>query len=157
MLKLEERLSHGRGERPTQHITKRKSWHPKALNQRANLHSPFSWSPSCIFSYFFYFFWLCYMACRILVPWSRIELVPLQYGLRVLTTGLPGKSPIRYILMPSRVVSLVAQSVKSLPATPETWVWSLGREVPLEKEMATQSSILAWRIHAQRSLGGYSP
>ena len=33
-----------------------------------------------------------------------------------------------------------------LPAMQETWVWSLGREDPLEKEMATHSSILAWRI-----------
>ena len=36
--------------------------------------------------------------------------------------------------------------VKSLPAMQETQVWSLGREDPLEKEMATHSGILAWRI-----------
>ena len=42
--------------------------------------------------------------------------------------------------------SLVAQMVKRLPAMRETWVRSLGREDPLEKEMATHSSILAWRI-----------
>ena len=42
--------------------------------------------------------------------------------------------------------SLVAQLVKNLPAMQETWVRSLGREDPLEKEMATHSSILAWRI-----------
>ena len=36
--------------------------------------------------------------------------------------------------------------VKRLPAKRETWVRSLGREDPLEKEMATHSSILAWRI-----------
>ena len=36
--------------------------------------------------------------------------------------------------------------VKSLPAVQETWVQSLGQEDPLEKEMATQSSILAWKI-----------
>ena len=36
--------------------------------------------------------------------------------------------------------------VKNLPAMLETWVQSLGREDPLEKEMATHSSILAWRI-----------
>ena len=41
---------------------------------------------------------------------------------------------------------LVAQRVKHLPAMWETWVQSLGWEVPLEKEMATHSSILAWRI-----------
>ena len=36
--------------------------------------------------------------------------------------------------------------VKNLPAMQETWVRSLGREDPLEKGMATHSSILAWRI-----------
>ena len=39
-----------------------------------------------------------------------------------------------------------AQMVKNQPATWETWVQSLGQEDPLEKEMATHSSILAWRI-----------
>ena len=42
--------------------------------------------------------------------------------------------------------SCVAQSVKPLPVMWETWVQFLGREVPLKKEMATYSSILAWRI-----------
>ena len=40
----------------------------------------------------------------------------------------------------------MAQTVKHLPTMWETWVQSLGREVPLEKEMATHSSILAWKI-----------
>ena len=39
----------------------------------------------------------------------------------------------------------------------ETWVCCLGHEDHLEKEMAIHSSILAWRIHRQRSLAGYSP
>ena len=42
--------------------------------------------------------------------------------------------------------SLVAQRLKRLPGMQETWVRSLGRKDPLEKEMATHSSILAWRI-----------
>ena len=42
--------------------------------------------------------------------------------------------------------SLVAQLVKNLPTTWETWVQSLGWEDPVEKEKATHSSILAWRI-----------
>jgi len=41
--------------------------------------------------------------------------------------------------------SLVSQVVKCLPAMWETWVQSLGWEDPLEKEMATHSSILAWK------------
>ena len=40
----------------------------------------------------------------------------------------------------------MAQTVEDLPAMPETWVQSLGQEVPLEKGMATHSSILAWRV-----------
>ena len=44
------------------------------------------------------------------------------------------------------MTSLVAQMVKRLPTMRETWVQSLGREDPLEKEMATHSSILAWKI-----------
>ena len=40
----------------------------------------------------------------------------------------------------------MAQMVKNLPAKQEVWVGSLGREDPLEKGMATHSSILAWRI-----------
>ena len=39
----------------------------------------------------------------------------------------------------------------------ETLVWSLSREGPLEKEMTTQSSVLAGKSHEQRSLAGYSP
>ena len=46
--------------------------------------------------------------------------------------------------------------VKRLPAMREIWVRSLGRENPLEKEMATHSSTLAWKI-PWRSLVGYSP
>ena len=42
--------------------------------------------------------------------------------------------------------SLVAQRLNRLPAMRETWVRSLGQEDPVEKEMATHSSILAWRI-----------
>ena len=42
--------------------------------------------------------------------------------------------------------SLVAQMVNCLSAMRETWVWSLGREDTLEKEMATQSSTIAWKI-----------
>ena len=46
--------------------------------------------------------------------------------------------------------SLVAQMVKNLPTVRETWVQSLGWKDPLEKGMATHSSILAWRIPMDR-------
>ena len=42
--------------------------------------------------------------------------------------------------------SLIAQLVKNLPAIQETWVQFISQEDPLEKKMATHSSILAWRI-----------
>ena len=48
----------------------------------------------------------------------------------------------------------MAQTVKNLPAMWETWFWSLGWEDPLEKGMATQSSILAWRIPWTEEPGG---
>ena len=51
---------------------------------------------------------------------------------------------------PVFLASPVAQIVKNLPAMQETWVWSLGWEDPLEKGMATHSSILAWRIPMDR-------
>ena len=51
-------------------------------------------------------------------------------------------------------VSLVAQSLKHLPAMQETWVQSLGWEDSLEKEMATHPSILAWRIPWMEEPGG---
>ena len=44
--------------------------------------------------------------------------------------------------------------VKDLPALKETWVQSLGREDPVEKKMATHSSILAWRIPCTEEPGG---
>ena len=50
--------------------------------------------------------------------------------------------------------SLVAQRLKPLPIMWETWVRSLGQEDPLEKEMATHSSILAWRIPWTEEPGG---
>ena len=50
--------------------------------------------------------------------------------------------------------SLVAQMVKNLPAMQETWVQSLSWEDPPEKEMATHSSILAWRIPWTKESGG---
>ena len=53
--------------------------------------------------------------------------------------------------------SLIAQSVKNMPAMQETQVRFLGREDPLEKEMASHSSILAGNCHVQRSLVGCSP
>ena len=70
----------------------------------------------------------------------------------------PAFLPLRYVYCLEGIIfylffnisflrtSLVAQRLKRLPAMQETWVRSLGRKDPLEKEMATHSSTLAWRI-----------
>ena len=52
----------------------------------------------------------------------------------------------------SHWTSLVAQMVKNPPAMWETWIGFLGWEDPVEKDMATHSSILAWRIPMDRGL-----
>ena len=51
-----------------------------------------------------------------------------------------------YIILIGYRAFLVAQMVKCLPAMQDTWVQSLGQEDPLEKEMQTHSSTLAWKI-----------
>ena len=55
------------------------------------------------------------------------------------------------------MASLEAQTVKNLPALQETQVWSLDREDPLEKGMATTPVFLPGESHGQRRLEGYSP
>ena len=73
-----------------------------------------------------------------------VQETPVQFlGLKN-SPGSPGEG-IGYLLQYSWA-SLVAQLVKNLPAIWETWVPSLGWEDPLEKETATHSNILAWRI-----------
>ena len=70
-----------------------------------------------------------------------------------------GRSPgdgIGYLLQYSWA-PLAAQMVKNPPAMWETWVRSLGWEDPLEEDMATHSSVLAWRILWTGEPGGYSP
>ena len=64
-----------------------------------------------------------------------------------------------YYFSPKKSVeaSLVAQRIKRLPTVQETQVRSLVWEDPLEKEMATHSSILAWRIPRTEEPVGYSP
>ena len=52
---------------------------------------------------------------------------------------------------------VVAQMVKNLPVIQDTWVQHLGWEDPLEKGMATYSSVLAGEFQGQKSLAGYSP
>ena len=76
-------------------------------------------------------------------------------SLPVLETSFNGKSwdPSKRVY----VWALVAQTVKNLPAVQETQVQSLGREDPLEKRMATHSSILAWSMPWIEEPGGLQP
>ena len=71
---------------------------------------------------------------------------------RIPGTGEPGGLPsmglhrVRHDWSDLTAAAAVAQMAKNLPATQETWVWSLGQEDPLEKGLATHSRTFAWRI-----------
>ena len=71
-------------------------------------------------------------------------------GILTFYVGDPGLIPRQCMPLAARHftfwASLVAQMVKNLPVMKENWVQSLGREDPLEKGMATHSSILTWEI-----------
>ena len=82
-----------------------------------------------------------------------IEVVILRISCYSVAWPLPGPNP-RVEFSPKHLffltairlrASLVAQTVKNLPAIQESQVWSLGWEDPLEKDMATHPSILVWR------------
>ena len=64
----------------------------------------------------------------------------------------PGEPTVIYTFY--QYISLMAQMVKNLPSMWENWDQSLGREAPLEKEMATYSSILTWKIPWREEAGG---
>ena len=102
------------------------------------------------------------------VPLGLLEAMASEPGLGVMPVNWWTSSTTRSIVREGLEVrlaawsslgrtSLVAQMVKNLPAMQKTWVWYLDGEDPLEKGMATHSSVLAWRIPGQRNLAGYSP
>ena len=90
-------------------------------------------------------------------PWKDsischlVPLLGLAVNLSISSLGLLGR--LLTAFEPFYLVFLVAQTVKSLPATQETRVWSLGQEDPLEKGMATHSSILVWKNSTDREPG----
>ena len=61
---------------------------------------------------------------------------------------------VNYVSVKLIRASLVAQKIKNLLAVQETWIQYLGRDDPLEKEIATHSSILAWKIPRTEESGG---
>ena len=80
---------------------------------------------------------LC-IRCQSIGPWASASVLPMN---------IQDWFPLQFGF-------LVAQRLKRLPLMRETWVWSLGQEDPLEKDMATHSSILAWRILWTEEPGG---
>ena len=100
---------------------------------------------------------------RLLCPWASpgkntgvgchvlLEGISPTQGLNL---GLLHCRQILYNLSFTTLASMVAQTVKNLPAMPETQIQSLGWEAPLEKEMATHSSILAQKIPWTEEPGG---
>ena len=113
---------------------------------------------SCGHCFFFFFLQICWhIECSTFTAscfriWNRSSGIPLP-PLALFLVMFPKAHLTSHSRMPgSRLVvtlswaSLVAQMVKHLPAMLETWVQSLGQEDLLEKEIATHSSTLAWKI-----------
>ena len=94
------------------------------------------------------------------IPWNFSQLSALslfflpRFALLKLISQMRNDLLLQLLFANEKKASLVAQTVKNLPAMQETWVWSLGQEDPLEEEMATCSSILAWRIPWTEEPGG---
>ena len=98
-------------------------------------------------------FW--FLGCEaygILAPQPGVEPAPLALEGEILTSG-PVKKSLQLMFL-SVSSALVAQMVMNLPAMQETQVQFLGFEYPLEKGMATLSSILTWRIPWTEEPGG---
>ena len=83
-----------------------------------------------------------------------VSVMPSNYPVLCRPLLLPPKQAMQCCKKKKKAsIFLVAQTVKHLPTMRETRVLSLGREDPLEKEMATHSSILAWKIPWTEELG----
>ena len=77
---------------------------------------------------------------------SRLKFTCPEINNNLIGTQSPAGASNTHLLSTKHGASLVAQMGRNLPAMQEIWVQPLGWEDPLEKEMATHSSILAWRI-----------
>ena len=90
--------------------------------------------------------WWLYHSVNLLNATELYTIVINQKNKQTTTTKKPSSQTKNWVRLNKHWASLVIQLGKNLPAMRETWVWSLGWEDLLEKEMATHSSILAWRI-----------
>ena len=87
--------------------------------------------------------------------WSEVQSSVHPAQCRIRRRCSEGSGELSWIKLKTQsCASLVAQTGEHLPAMQETWIWSLGREDPLEKRRATHSSILAWRIPWTEEPGG---
>ena len=87
--------------------------------------------------------------------WIRAHSNPLWHHLKLIIhakTLFPNKVPLTCTR-----TSLVAQTVKSLPALWETWVWSLGRKIPWRRKWQPTQVFLSGKSHGWSCLAGYSP
>ena len=75
----------------------------------------------------------------------------------VISSSIANPTDVLKVGSPIFWASLIAQLVKNLPVMQETWVRFLAWEDPLQKEMATHSSILAWRIPRTEEPGRLQP
>ena len=91
--------------------------------------------------------YMSFSACEESIPFIFFSKLPWSSVLGIINQGgVYYMFGISFTITLIYLASLVAQMIKHLPAMWETWVRSLGWEDPVEKEMATHSSTLAWRI-----------
>ena len=109
------------------------------LEENNGLHATISQSRELIFTK-----QLKALSKQFILKWLK-DIVKAQAVVVIITTKSPRKVKI-FLKVGFLQSSLVAQMVKHLSTMQETWVRSRGRDDPLEKEMATHSSTLAWKI-----------
>ena len=129
----------------------------------------FKWPPCLLLLYFqldflllCVYIYICYMLSHVQLfatPWTvcspPVSSVHAIFQARILEwVAISYSTSVTYVYLNSALfmfwASLVAQMIKNLPAMHKSWVWSMCWEYPLEKHMATHSSILAWRIPMDR-------
>ena len=83
---------------------------------------------------------------------SCFSLFQMRFSLKEPRGSFQSHDSFMTFIIPANI--LVTQSVKNLPVVEETWVWFLGQEDPIEKDMATHSSVLAWKFPWTEEPGG---